>query len=301
MSSQEDAYDYLFKVVLIGDPGVGKSNLLSRFTRNEFNLESKSAAGVDLFFEFSPSVKVDGKTVKAQIWDTAGQGRHQPIVSAFYRRAVGALLVYDISVRLTYENVGRWLKELRDHSDPNIVIMLVGNKRDLGHLRAVPTNEAKAYAERNQMAFIETSALDATNVEAAFANILATICRSQSATAGSTPKIDINDDLIDEDALLEPEDLQRPEQSAACGVPSDGDEQSKKRRACKNCTCGLAEQMQTSDGTNGDTNNKMEAKSACGNCYLGDAFRCSTCPHLGKPPFKAGEDGTIKLASVDDF
>ncbi|XP_066192199.1 ras-related protein Rab-11B isoform X2 [Sylvia atricapilla] len=143
MGTRDDEYDYLFKVVLIGDSGVGKSNLLSRFTRNEFNLESKSTIGVEFA---TRSIQVDGKTIKAQIWDTAGQERYRAITSAYYRGAVGALLVYDIAKHLTYENVERWLKELRDHADNNIVIMLVGNKSDLRHLRAVPTDEARAFA-----------------------------------------------------------------------------------------------------------------------------------------------------------
>src|ERR1700756_3136311 len=140
-----DEYDFLFKVVLIGDSGVGKSNLLSRFTRNEFNLDSKSTIGVEFA---TRSIQVDTKTIKAQIWDTAGQERYRAITSAYYRGAVGALLVYDISKHQTYDNVTRWLKELRDHADANIVIMLVGNKSDLRHLRAVPTEEAKQFASR---------------------------------------------------------------------------------------------------------------------------------------------------------
>jgi Ras-related protein Rab-11A len=135
----------LHPVVLIGDSGVGKSNLLSRFTRNEFNLDSKSTIGVEFA---TRSIQVDAKTIKAQIWDTAGQERYRAITSAYYRGAVGALLVYDISKHQTYDNVTRWLKELRDHADANIVIMLVGNKSDLRHLRAVPTEEAKQFASR---------------------------------------------------------------------------------------------------------------------------------------------------------
>lgn len=115
---------------------------------------------------------MDGKTIKAQIWDTAGQERYRAITAAYYRGAVGALLVYDIAKHLTYENVERWLRELRDHADQNIVIMLVGNKSDLRHLRAVLTDEAKAFAEKNGLSFIETSALDSTNVDMAFQNIL---------------------------------------------------------------------------------------------------------------------------------
>ena len=123
MSAKDnDDYDYLFKVVLIGDSGVGKSNLLSRFTRNEFCLESKSTIGVEFA---TRSLEVDGKTIKAQIWDTAGQERYRAITSAYYRGAVGALLVYDITKSETYADVEKWLKELRDHADANIVIMLI--------------------------------------------------------------------------------------------------------------------------------------------------------------------------------
>jgi len=175
-----DEYDFLFKVVLIGDSGVGKSNLLSRFTRNEFNLDSKSTIGVEFA---TRSIQVDTKTIKAQIWDTAGQERYRAITSAYYRGAVGALLVYDISKHPTYDNVTRWLKELRDHADSNIVIMLVGNKSDLRHLRAVPTEEAKQSASENNLSFIETSALDASNVELAFQNILTEIYRIVSSKA----------------------------------------------------------------------------------------------------------------------
>lgn len=130
-------------MVLIGDSGVGKSNLLARFTRNEFNMDSKSTIGVEFA---TRSIQVDGKTIKAQIWDTAGQERYRAITSAYYRGAVGALLVYDISQPKTFESVERWLKELRDHADANIVIMLVGNKCDLKHLRAVPTEDAKDFS-----------------------------------------------------------------------------------------------------------------------------------------------------------
>uniref|UniRef100_A0A8C2X555 Uncharacterized protein n=1 Tax=Cyclopterus lumpus TaxID=8103 RepID=A0A8C2X555_CYCLU len=131
-------------IVLIGDSGVGKSNLLSRFTRNEFNLESKSTIGVEFA---TRSIQVDGKTIKAQIWDTAGQER-------ITGGAVGALLVYDIAKHLTYENIERWLKELRDHADNNIVIMQVGNKSDLRHLRAVPTDEARAFEKQDSVLYL---------------------------------------------------------------------------------------------------------------------------------------------------
>ncbi|XP_047334149.1 ras-related protein RABA1f-like [Impatiens glandulifera] len=165
----DDDYDYLFKLVLIGDSAVGKSNLLSRFTRNEFSLESKSTIGVEFA---TRTIRVDDKVIKAQIWDTAGQERYRAITSAYYRGAVGALLVYDVTRQVTFENVERWLKELRDHTDSNMVIMLVANKADLEHLRAVSTEEGQAFAERENTFFIETSALESRNVENAFTEAL---------------------------------------------------------------------------------------------------------------------------------
>ncbi|WVZ95668.1 hypothetical protein U9M48_041402 [Paspalum notatum var. saurae] len=173
----EEEYDYLFKVVLIGDSGVGKSNLLSRFTRNEFCLESKSTIGVEFA---TRTLHVEGKIIKAQIWDTAGQERYRAITSAYYRGALGAVLVYDVSKPTTFENINRWLKELRDHADSNIRIMLVGNKTDLRHLRAVATDDARSFAEAEGLSYIETSALEATNVEEAFQLILGDIYRAIS-------------------------------------------------------------------------------------------------------------------------
>ncbi|KAH7542383.1 hypothetical protein FEM48_Zijuj02G0067600 [Ziziphus jujuba var. spinosa] len=170
-------YDYLFKIVLIGDSGVGKSNILSRFTRNEFCLESKSTIGVEFATRTLQAMgfEVEGKTVKAQIWDTAGQERYRAITSAYYRGAVGALLVYDITKRQTFDNVQRWLRELRDHADSNIVIMMAGNKSDLSHLRAVSEDDGQALAEREGLSFLETSALEAINIEKAFQTILTEI------------------------------------------------------------------------------------------------------------------------------
>ncbi|KAG0172491.1 Ras- protein Rab11D [Apophysomyces sp. BC1015] len=168
----DDEYDYLFKLVLIGDSGVGKSNLLSRFTTNEFNLESKSTIGVEFA---TKNIEIDKSTIKAQIWDTSGQERYRAITGAYYRGAVGALLVYDITRPSSFQNVMHWLKELRDHADPNIVIMLVGNKLDLTESRGVRSEEGGSLAEQERFLFMETSALDATNVEQAFATVFNTI------------------------------------------------------------------------------------------------------------------------------
>jgi len=155
--------------VLVGDSGVGKSNLLSRFTRNEFCLESKSTIGVEFA---TRTIELQNKIIKAQIWDTAGQERYRAITSAYYRGAVGALLVYDVTSGDTYDNIEKWLSELRDHADASIVIMLVGNKCDLEHLRVTEAATAQQFAEKEGLMFIETSALNATNVEHAFIDSL---------------------------------------------------------------------------------------------------------------------------------
>lgn len=172
--------DYVFKIVLIGDSAVGKSQLLARFARNEFSLDSKATIGVE--FQ-TRTLVIDHKTVKAQIWDTAGQERYRAVTSAYYRGAVGAMLVYDITKRQTFDHVARWLEELRGHADNNIVIMLIGNKCDLGNLRAVPTEDAKEFAQREGLFFLETSALEAVNVESAFLTVLTEIYRIISKKA----------------------------------------------------------------------------------------------------------------------
>lgn len=143
--------------------------------------------------------------MKAQIWDTAGQERYRAITSAYYRGAVGALLVYDITKRQTFDNVQRWLRELRDHADSNIVIMMAGNKCDLNHLRAVSEEDGQGLAEREELSFLETSALEATNIEKAFQTILTEIYHiiskkalaAQEAAAAALPgqgtTINVND------------------------------------------------------------------------------------------------------------
>ncbi|CAN6480207.1 unnamed protein product [Victoria cruziana] len=165
----DDECDYLFKAVLIGDSGVGKSNLLSRFSCDEFRLDSKPTIGVEFAHR---TIGIGDQLIKAQIWDTAGQERFRAITSSYYRGALGALLVYDITRRVTFDNVEKWVKELREHSDPSMVIMLVGNKSDLEGRRAVAIEEGAAIAEREDLFFMETSALENKNVEEAFMQMI---------------------------------------------------------------------------------------------------------------------------------
>jgi small GTP-binding protein len=169
-SSQDDA-DFLLKIVLIGESGVGKTNLLSRFLRNQFFPDSKSTIGV----EFGTILmSVEDKKVNAQIWDTAGQERYRAITSAYYRGAVGALLVYDLTSALSFQALERWLKELRD-ADPKIVVVLVGNKCDMNELRVISMEEGMNFAQSQGLLFIETSAKEATNVNESFKRLITAI------------------------------------------------------------------------------------------------------------------------------
>ncbi|KAK3096103.1 hypothetical protein FSP39_023276, partial [Pinctada imbricata] len=170
-----------FSVVLVGDSGVGKTNLLSRFTRNEFNAESKTTIGVEFA---TRNVQIRGKTVRAQIWDTAGQERYRAITSVYYRGAVGALVVYDITKPPSFENLEKWLGELKEHADPSCCIMIVGNKTDLASQRTITTEQGRTMAEKNTYSFTETSALDSSNVGEAFNNLLVDIFKVQADPNG---------------------------------------------------------------------------------------------------------------------
>ncbi|XP_030548034.1 ras-related protein RABA3-like [Rhodamnia argentea] len=165
-----DRIDYVFKVVVIGDSAVGKTQLLSRFAKNEFRFDSKSTIGVE--FQ-TRTVSIAGKVIKAQIWDTAGQERYRAVTSAYYRGALGAMLVYDITKRQSFDHVAKWVEELRAHANHSIVIMLIGNKADLaGDMRAVPIENAVDFAQDQGLFFSETSALSGDNVDGAFLRLL---------------------------------------------------------------------------------------------------------------------------------
>ncbi|KAJ4704055.1 Ras-related protein like [Melia azedarach] len=159
-SEEDKADDYLFKIVLIGDSAVGKSNLLARFARDEFYPNSKSTIGVEFQTQ---KMDINGKEVKAQIWDTAGQERFRAVTSAYYRGAVGALLVYDISRRQTFDSIGRWLNELHTHSDMNVVTILVGNKSDLKDARETVVTEIYNILSRKVMISQELKQKDSTS------------------------------------------------------------------------------------------------------------------------------------------
>ncbi|XP_075771661.1 ras-related protein Rab-4B [Pelodiscus sinensis] len=160
-----ESYDFLFKFLVIGSAGTGKSCLLHQFIESKFKQDSNHTIGVEFG---SKVVNVGGKTVKLQIWDTAGQERFRSVTRSYYRGAAGALLVYDITSRETYNALTNWLTDARTLASPNIVIILSGNKRDLDADREVTFLEASRFAQENELMFLETSALTGENVEEAF-------------------------------------------------------------------------------------------------------------------------------------
>jgi len=158
------SYAYLFKYIIIGDTGVGKSCLLLQFTDKRFRHDHDLTIGVEFGTRL---MNVDNELIKLQIWDTAGQESFRSITRSYYRGATGALLVYDISRRDSFNHVSRWLKEARQYSNPDMVIMLVGNKCDLDR-REVSYEEGADFARENGLVFQETSAKTAQNVEETF-------------------------------------------------------------------------------------------------------------------------------------
>lgn len=190
--------DYLFKIVMVGDSGVGKTNIMMRFSRNVFSQASKATIGVDFA---SRNILIDDKYIKIQIWDTAGQERYRAITSSYYRNSSGIMLVYDITNENTFENCEKWLKELRNNMGLSIPILLIGNKSDASHQRTVDENRAKEYAKINSLMFIETSALGGDNVDSAFDILAKYIYETSIKTTIEKPEADIKEKTEQENVI----------------------------------------------------------------------------------------------------
>ncbi|GLJ45282.1 hypothetical protein SUGI_0953040 [Cryptomeria japonica] len=164
-----DPKNLRIKLVLLGDSGVGKSCIVLRFVRGQFDPASKVTVGASFL---SQTIALqDSTTVKFEIWDTAGQERYASLAPLYYRGASAAVVVYDITSMETFQKAQFWVKELQKHGNPNIVMALVGNKADLEDSRAVETQVAKDYADANGMFLIETSAKTADNINQLFEEI----------------------------------------------------------------------------------------------------------------------------------
>jgi len=158
-------YSYIFKYIIIGDSGVGKSCLLRQFTEKKFMTDCLHTIGVEFGTRI---IEVAGEKIKLQIWDTAGQERFRAVTRSYYRGAAGAILVYDVSRRSTFQHLSSWLTDARNLTNPNTVIFLLGNKSEPDSVRDVSYKEAKQFAEENGLMFMEASAKTGYNVEDCF-------------------------------------------------------------------------------------------------------------------------------------
>lgn len=168
----DEVEEFSVKVVIVGDSGVGKSKLLMRYVHNEFTTDSKATVGVELS---TKTYKVNNHIIKIHLWDTAGQERYKSITSAYYKGAKGAMVVYDITKLETFNHLEKWMKEIRELSDKKINLIMCGNKSDRKEERAIDTDKAREKAEEFGIPYMETSALDSSNVEEAFRMLLTKI------------------------------------------------------------------------------------------------------------------------------
>ena len=163
--AEDDNYEMMFKVVLVGDSFVGKTNIMSKYIKNEFHEDSKATVGVEFG---SKQFTIEGHLIKAQIWDTAGQERYKAITSAYYKGAKGAFIVYDITRKQSFESVEKWVNDVTAVADQKITIILIGNKSDLEDQRQITKEQGQEKANKLELAFLETSALSGENLDKAF-------------------------------------------------------------------------------------------------------------------------------------
>ncbi|KAF4103884.1 hypothetical protein G5714_014871 [Onychostoma macrolepis] len=171
--SMED-YDYLFKIVLIGNAGVGKTCLVRRFTQGLFPPGQGATIGVDFMIK---TVEIKGVKVKLQIWDTAGQERFRSITQSYYRSANALILTYDITCEDSFRCLPEWLREIEQYANNQVVTILVGNKIDLADKREVHRQRAEEFAEAQSMLYLETSAKESDNVEKLFLDLACELIR----------------------------------------------------------------------------------------------------------------------------
>ena len=158
-------YNYLFKYIIVGDPSVGKSNLLMKFAHNKFTDEYQATIGVEFG---AKNIEFDQQIYRIQIWDTAGQENFRSITRAYYKNSVCAMVVYDITSLATFEHVQNWIEDIKNQSPKTVLIILIGNKTDLEDKRSVSFDEGNDFAIKNGIIFSETSAKTGDGIEEIF-------------------------------------------------------------------------------------------------------------------------------------
>ena len=170
--ADEEEYEMMVKIILIGDSSVGKTNIMSKYLKNQFNENSKATVGVEFG---SKLFKINGHNIKAQIWDTAGQEKYKAITGAYYKGSKGAFVVYDITRKDSFDSVDKWINDLKSSSDQKLVVIIIGNKCDLEDKREILDEQGEEKAKSFGCAFLETSALSGNNVDKAFEMMISEI------------------------------------------------------------------------------------------------------------------------------
>jgi len=212
-TQNQNGYDMIFKIVLIGDTSVGKTNILSKYLSNEFDPDSKATVGVEFG---TKNFKIENNIVKVQIWDTAGQERYRSITNSYYKGAKGSLLVYDITNPKTFENLDRWLSDLKTNGDEKISIILLGNKTDLESERKITLEQGKEKAEFYKLAFMETSALNGNNIERAFNELISDVYKNHFNVSEKQAKGEITDKVIELENIDENAEVKEKEKKFCC-------------------------------------------------------------------------------------
>ena len=212
VEEEENNYELLYKIIIIGDAAVGKSNILSRYVKNEFSENLKSTVGVELGIKF---IKVKGTNTKIQIWDTAGQERYRAITSSYYKGSHGCFIVYDITNEISFNNVEKWYEHVQKEAGQDISIILVGNKCDKEDERKISKEKGQEKAKNLKCAFFETSALSGINIAEIFDELANDIYEK---TGGNK-----NDDDID---------IEFVNDSKPVNLNKDTNDSTKKKKCC---------------------------------------------------------------------
>lgn len=179
-------YDMLFKLLLIGDSGVGKTCILFRFSDDNFNNTFISTIGIDFKIK---TIELRGKKIKLQIWDTAGQERFHTITTSYYRGAMGIMLVYDITNSKSFDNIAKWLRNIQEHANEDVEKMILGNKCDMEDKRVISKERGESIARDNGIRFLETSAKTNVNIDKAFYELAESILEKSPGMQEPKPSL----------------------------------------------------------------------------------------------------------------
>ena len=211
--ADSEEYEMMIKVILIGDSGVGKTNIMSKFLKNQFLEDSKATVGV----EFGSKLFIQqGHKIKAQIWDTAGQEKYKAITSAYYKGSKGALVIYDITQKETFANIEKWVNDLKCKGDPKITIIIIGNKSDLEEKRQISKEQGEEKAKSFGCAFLETSAFSGDNIEKAFEMMVKEIYDKFTSDIGGDDEEELDNNEKGEDLKLEKVNPDNNEKKKCC-------------------------------------------------------------------------------------